>query len=212
MKKRLVLFSLTVLVLGMFLLTPDQRTDAGVGLPIFRVTANGGCLFNCPQGDGVRFDDFGGIITIIVMDITGSPIRGIPAADFWVDGDGCGGNMILCGGSSSCNADSATDANGQTTISGAVAAGGCGEVGLAVVVQGIVVLDTTGLRQLCLPYEVRSPDITGDLVVNLADLSVFATGYTSPPQPYNKCVDYNCDGVINLADYSRFAAHYLHRC
>jgi len=170
----------------------------------------GGCWLVCPAGDGPRLDEFGGVITVVVRDIAGFPIAGIPASDFWLYG--CADGLVLCGGSHAIDADGPTDLQGQTTISGAMAAGGCDD-GLWVIVQGIVLSDPADCGvPLCLPYTVRSPDITADLVVNLADFSAFAVGYISPPKPYNKCLDFNCDGVVNLVDFARFAAHYLHQC
>jgi hypothetical protein len=181
------------------------------------VTAEGvgGCWFVCPQGDGRRLDDIGAVITIIVRDFDNQPIPGVPAGDIWLFG--CSSQTVLCGGSRSIDADSATSAEGRTTISGAFAAGGCDD-GLMVVVQGIVVPDPDdcGL-QLCLPYTTRSPDISGpggatDLTVDLFDLSAFAAGYLSPPKPYDKCLDFNCDGFVDVIDFSIFAIHYLHLC
>ena len=50
-----------------------------------------------------------------------------------------------------------------------------------------------------------SADNNGDLVVNLADLSTFAAGYTGA---YNACADVFYDGVINLSDLSLFSQAY----
>jgi len=212
-KGKFVALTLIAAILLSWQVASVDNATSGVVQPCSSTAVSlGGCMFNCPQGDGVRFDSFGGTISITVKDITGAPIAGIPATDFWADG--CGGNVILCGGSGSSNANAATDANGQTEMVGTMAAGGCDQVGLAVVVQGVVLLDPGAacLSPLCLNFKLVSPDIDGNNVVNLADFSVFGAGYTSPPKPYNPCIDYNCDGVVNLADFSRFASHYLHQC
>ena len=89
------------------------------------VTAEGagGCLLNCPQGDGDALSGIGGVITIVVVDDFNNPIVGIPANDFWLIG--CGDEIELCGGAYSVGADSATGVQGQTTISGSWAAGAC---------------------------------------------------------------------------------------
>ncbi len=187
---------------------------APVGIPGCSCSAwgAGGYYFVCPSGDGDRFDDIGAIITVEVKDITGMPIPGIPASDFWLIG--CNDNLFLVGGSGSIDADSMTGANGQTTISGAMSAGGCDE-GLAVVVQGVIIETPDGQNILCLPYTVRSPDMNGanregDGIVDLLDLSIFATHYLSPPKPYVPCMDFNGDSVVDLIDFSMFAQHYLH--
>jgi hypothetical protein len=127
---------------------------------------------------------------------------------------GCNNNLYLVGGGHSIDADSATGQNGQTTISGAMSAGGCDE-GLAVIVQGVVIETPDGLDILCLPYTVRSPDMNsanreGDGIVDLLDLSIFATHYLSPPKPYEPCMDFNGDGSVDIIDFSMFAQHYLH--
>jgi hypothetical protein len=171
----------------------------------------GGCLYVCPQGDGPTLAQTGCVISVCAKDQTGTPIAGIPAADFWVEG--CTGAMVLCGGSGSSNADSASSTNGCTTMSGAVAAGGC-DIGLIVVIQGVIVKDqaTACTTDKCLPIAIRSPDINGDLIVDIIDLSLFAVGYTSPPKPYDPCLDFNCDGLVDIIDFSIFAQHYLHVC
>jgi hypothetical protein len=171
-----------------------------------------GCYTVCPKGDGSRLDAIGSTITVIVKDATGNPIAGIPASDFWVFG--CNDHLFLVAGSASIDADGPTDASGQTTISGSLMAGGCDLAGLSVVVQGVVLLDQTCQQWLCLPIETVSPDMapTGapDGVVDIVDLSVFAGGYTSPPKPYDPCLDFGCGSAVDLIDFSIFAQHYLH--
>jgi hypothetical protein len=159
----------------------------------------------CPQGDGYPLSLFDSEILVTVRDNLNNPIENVMATDFWVVG--CTG-LELCGGSGSSNADSATNAAGQTTISGEVAAGGC-DTGLMVVVQGVVI----GCPATCLTIHVASPDITVPwLIVQIADFSVFAAGFASPPKPYDPCLDYDCDGDIDLGDFSTFAQHWQHFC
>jgi hypothetical protein len=174
-----------------------------------------GCFVVCPQGDGTQLGVIGSTIFIQAKDITGAPIAGIPAADFWLIG--CNDQLVLCGGGGAINADSASNANGQTTISGDLAASGCDLGGVSVVIQGVVLLEANCSVPKCLSITSVSPDLTGnggviDGAVDLIDLSVFAAGYTSPPKPYDACIDYNCDGVVDIIDFSIFAQHYLHVC
>ena len=169
------------------------------------------CLYVCPQGDGPELSDCGSIISITVKDQSGTPLDGVPAADFWLEG--CSGGMALCGGSGSSNADSASNALGNTTMSGGIAAGGC-DIGVVVVIQGVIVLaqSTVCTTYECLPIVITSPDINGDLIVDIIDLAAFAIGYTSPPKPLTPCLDYNCDGLVDIIDFAVFAIHYLHSC
>ncbi len=167
----------------------------------------GGCIVICPAGDGDQLSAKGAMISITVNDNTGTGIEGIPASDFWlVDCDPIR-VMVLCGGSGSSNADAATDASGNTTMSGDIAAGGCA-IGVSVIVQGFAI----GCPATCLTaIEVKSPDMNGDLVVNLPDLALFGAQY--PPNPFtNTCADFNCDNLINLQDFSVFGLHYNHVC
>ena len=155
-------------------------------------------------------------IFITAKDITGAAIAGIPAADFWLIG--CNDQLVLCGGGGSINATAASDVNGQTTITGDLAASGCDLGGVSVVIQGVVLVEQGNCTAaLCLPITTISPDITGnggiiDGAVDLIDLADFAAGYTSPPKPYDACLDFNCDGVVDIIDFSIFAQHYLHVC
>lgn len=172
----------------------------------------GGCYMVCPQGDADRLDANGATISLVVKDNAGVPIPGIPAADFWLMGCNDPG-LVLCAGGGAINADSATNALGQTTISGDLGAGGCDSIGVYVVVQGVVIEDgPPNCNPDCLPIITTSPDINGDLVVDLIDLSEFSKSYTSPPHQYLYCKDFNCDGVIDLIDFSLFSQHYLHQC
>jgi hypothetical protein len=212
--KYLAVLSLLVAVALNGLFGPVPLDTATAGIPGCNCTAwgDGGYYFVCPSGDGDRFDDIGAIITVEVKDLADIPIAGIPATDFWLIG--CNDNLLLIGGSHSIDADSVTGANGQTTISGTMSAGGCDE-GLAVIVQGVIIETPDGLAILCLPYTVRSPDMNGangegDGIVDLLDLSIFAMNYLSPPKPYVTCVDFNGDGSVDLIDFSKFGQHYQH--
>lgn len=174
-------------------------------------------LFICPQGDTDNYvDQVGGAssgvgyyIAVTVIDNTAQPIPNIPGSDFWaIDCDPLN-DVALCGGSASTGADSLTNAMGMTTIGGfgTTAGGGCAD-GYSVVVQGFVIENpgTGCTTDLCLNIAWRSPDINGDLIVNLVDLSAFASGY--PPQSYVNCSDFDNNGLVNLQDLSKFAFHY----
>ncbi len=216
MKRGTILTGLAVLVLtGLIVLAGAPTVTPFPGLPVIIVDGAGGCYVTCPQGDGDGLAEIGAVITVTVTDITGAPIVGIPAGDYWLIG--CEDNIVLCAGSHAINADSASNADGVTTISGRLAAGGC-DNSLVVVVQGIVATDPDDQSTpLCLPYETKSPDVTGDggvvdQVVDIIDLATFAMGYTSPPQVYDACFDFNCDGTVGLIDFAIFAQHFLHWC
>jgi len=140
-------------------------------------------------------------VQVIVRDANGLPISGYPAADIWLADTGVSGdNIALCQGGSGANAD--TDVNGATTLSGVIAGGGHSQVGMAVYVSGVAVtLNADGSGGIALPIDVNSPDISGDLLVNLADISLFSAAIVS-----NDFVgDYTYDGFVNLSDISLFS-------
>jgi hypothetical protein len=173
--------------------------------------AAGGCYLVCPHGDGVRLDGIGSVIYVVVKDMVGAPIPGIPASDFWLVG--CNIQLNLCGGGGAIDADSMTNAEGKTTISGSLAAGGCEPVGVWVVMMGVIIPDPLDcMAPLCLPISSVSPDVDGDGEVQLNDFSAFAIAYPSPPKPLQDCADFDCNGLVELIDFSIFAQHYLHQC
>jgi hypothetical protein len=173
------------------------------------------CMMNCPNDDGRDLDtDLGVVIYLTAKDGSGTGIAGIPTQDVWLVG--CSGNVVLCGGGGSIDADSATNANGETTISGDWAASGCDLTGVSVVIQGVVVSDNATCLPICLDIDAMSPDGTGDGgivdgVVELADFSAFGLVYNKPLN-YDACWDFNCDTLVDLLDFSLFGLHWTHDC
>mgnify|MGYP003571949765 FL=1 len=214
-KGKFVVLSLiaAALLCWQILPTTVDSVNSGIVEPCSSsATSAGGCVLICPQGDGARLDATGATISVTVKDNGGNPIPGVPAADFWLESCSSPG-IILCGGSGTINADAATDANGETTISGNLGAGGCDSIGVVVVVQGVVLQDVNNsCAPLCLPILVKSPDLDANLLVDVVDLGLFSLQYTSPPRGYQTCLDYDCDGTIDLVDFSLFSQHYLHSC
>ena len=180
------------------------------------------CMMNCPLDDGRDLDtDLGVVIYVTARDGSAVPtsgIAGIPTQDIWMEG--CAGTVVLCGGGGSIDADTATNASGNTTITGDWSASGCDLTGIVVVIQGVVVSDATTCLPICLDFDVTSPDGTGDGgivdgVVELADFSKYGTlhnGHTQTPPVYDACWDFNCDGLIELLDFSTFGQHWTHDC
>ena len=171
----------------------------------------------CPAGDFQDMgDDCGGYIMITVKDGTGAAISGIPTSDYWVDACTSGQELYLCAGAIA--ADSMTNSSGMTTISDAISGGGCiTSGGVYVAVQNVVILAqpgcVTGVPE-CLAMVIKSPDLSKDGEVGLADLGTFASAYgtSSGDALYNECCDFKDDNVIGLADLGYFAGHYGHRC
>jgi hypothetical protein len=166
-----------------------------------------GVLFSCPANDGDFLSASGLTISVTVLDNLSAPVVGVPAADVWLVG--CTeANLNLCGGSGAISAAAATDVNGQTTISGRFAAGGCDLGGVRVVVQGVVI-GAGVCGDPCIPVKIKSADTNKDLVVNLVDFSAIGLGFPSPPKAYNECIDFVPPfGTVNLQDFSKYGLHH----
>lgn len=167
------------------------------------------CYFSCPQGDTDTFAEAGFTFAFTVRDLLAAPIPDIPGSDFWLIDCDPVLNLVLCAGSASSAADSATNSAGQTTMSnGTLAAGGCAD-GLQPVVQGFILEDPATAptcTQYCFNIYVRTPDLNSDLIIGLQDLAAFSGCF--PPQPYAKCCDFDCNATVNLQDLATFAFHF----
>src|SRR5512136_1211562 len=97
----------------------DCESHAGVSCSNMQVNI-------CPQGDFeyISHGCGGSSDYIWVQAIyNGEPIPGIPASDFWIGS--CDPERMLCYCSQAVTADSATNADGRTTISGPISEGLC---------------------------------------------------------------------------------------
>jgi hypothetical protein len=153
---------------------------------------SGDPLNNCYLYGGARTD---ATITLEVTDESGNPISGVPAEDMWMETT-LGGLHLCTNGSI---ADDATNAAGLTTFSQAVAGGyhtdpNNGER-TRIYINGHVTPQQFNVQ-------FNSPDIDGNLVVNLSDVPPFAQDYFNP---YNYRSDFHWNGVINLADVALLA-------
>ena len=158
-------------------------------------------LYNVPNGMGSAFTearDLGGAvdatITLYLRDANNDPVVDFPAEDLVLEPSAdfdspCPGGTI---------ADGNTDVNGMTQWVNPLFAGGWSEGSTVVMIGGIPLHPFPGF----LPISHNSPDINGDLIVNLIDVSLFAQGYFGD---YSFRIDLRYDGVINLADLSLFA-------
>jgi len=172
----------------------------------------------CPAGDFefIR-EGCGGdadYIWVVVKDGFGTGIAGIPWTDYWMNA--CDGAQELCLCASPIAADSLTNTLGQTTFSGRIAGGGCILTGgMFVACQGKTFVEAPACAApICIDIVIVSPDINGDCLVNLSDLSFFGQSYNKQlgDAGYDPCCDYNDDDFCNLSDFSFLGEHYLHEC
>jgi hypothetical protein len=197
----------------------DCRSTAGItGCAQMKLTV-------CPAGDFEFIRDACGAgitayIWVTARNAAGNPVPGIPWTDYWLNACDPAKQLALC--SSPIGADSLTGANGTTTFSGRVAAGGCTLTqGIWWAIQGkpLKGIYPSCTANICLDVIVKSPDLTGagglpDGNVILGDLVPFGTSYNKNlgQAGYNACCDYNDDDKCNLSDFAFFGTHYQHRC
>lgn len=213
-KGKLVVLSLMAAALLCWQVMPAHVNTASSGIVdacSSSASTLGGCWVVCPAGDGAALNALSpaagdATINVTVKDGTGAAVPGIPAADFWLVG--ANDNLVLCGGAGSINATAATDVNGQTTMTGVLAAGGCDD-GVLVVVQGTILADVNNsCNPLELAINVRSPDGNGDLFITGLDFNQFGNSWTLLGGTYDPCMDFDCNASINSIDFSVFGNHY----
>jgi len=134
-------------------------------------------------------------ITLTVKDGNGDPIYLYPSEDLWLQTTS--GGLKLCPGGSV--ADFSTDINGQTTFSHAIYGGGHSEGE-----QTVVVINGSALVGSNLNIQWNSPDISGDLKVDLTDTVTYASDALHPT-PYHYRSDMLFDSQINLSDTVLYA-------
>jgi len=155
-------------------------------------------LLICPQGDGPTLAEKGAIITLIYTELL------YPQFAYSYHG-GCSQGIVWCGDAPT--SDSLTGLNMQTTVSGSFAGGGYASEFVWEVIQ----MGLPPCSQQYAPVVLVSPDFNADLVVELADFSMFGLVYKKPWM-YDPRMDLNADGEIELSDFSLFGLHYKHSC
>lgn len=126
-------------------------------------------------------------IMLQVLDTSDVPIANFPAEDLWLDS--LDGGMVACTGGTI--ADVNTDSQGRTFWANPLRAGGHSEARLQVYINGDSAIWDGA------PIHVKSPDLDGNLLVNLVDVGLFASDFASG---YAYRSDFNQDAALNLAD------------
>jgi hypothetical protein len=139
-----------------------------------------------------------GTLHVTITTAAGVAIPGFPAEDIRL----AGGTLIAC--PQGAIADGPTDASGVTTFTTPKSVGGQIYSGYGTYTQ-VQVLDVPSAAITygpSSPIDFNSADISGDLEVNLVDVSRFSTDLNAG---YNYRSDFRWDGVLNLLDLSRLA-------
>ncbi len=162
-------------------------------------------LYNLPNGGGAPLTQAGSASGIVDATITLNlrtdacvPLANFTATDMWLEKEAVAGtdNFVAC--SSGTTADANTDANGVTTWTAPLRAGGWSTSRTVVVVAGTAIFESAPLN-----LRHNSADLNGDGVANLSDIPLFAGDYLGP---YAFRSDLMFDGAVNLSDIPRLAA------
>jgi len=152
-------------------------------------------VVNFPNGGGRRLDEgrtMGGVVNatihMVLLDAMGYPFFNYPREDMWLDSSDA--HLALCREGSL--ADANTDMNGETSWVLPIQAGGYSEDFTQVMIAGMPIISSEGLN-----VHFNSPDINGDLLVNLSDVVLFARDFFGE---YQFRSDFRFDGVIDMHD------------
>lgn len=168
-------------------------------------------MFNIPNGAGSAFTAASTLsgtvdatITVTLLDGGMNAVVGFPYEDIWLESfDGAQEYAFTpCVGGAT--ADASTDANGQTTFSFPLSAGGASQANSFVMVNGGAI-DNGGLALWHF-----SPDINADGVVDILDLPEFAGDFFGGLNPFRS--DFQYDGVVDILDVVKLAQGYGGSC
>lgn len=171
--------------------------------------ANQVAVYNLPNGNGkplteARYSSGVGnttvvnaTITLTVRDTNQDPIFLYPSEDMWLEGTL--GGLKLCPGGSV--ADFSTNANGVTTFSVPKLAGG--QTNPAGGERTVVMISGSPMNSDLLNIQWNSPDINGDLIVNLTDTVFYAGDATGGVYKFRS--DFLYDNRLNLSDTVLYA-------
>jgi hypothetical protein len=162
---------------------------------------DGAVVMNSPDGNGRPFTDARALgeagpvdatITLIIRDSAGVPIANYPAEDSWLES--MDGLMSICAGGSVADNDS--DVDGMTEFQDALRTGGWSLAGTRVLINGNALINSVNVN-------FNSPDVNGDLVVNLTDVQLFAGDFFGVGYGFRS--DLFVDNVVYLSDLPRLA-------
>jgi hypothetical protein len=170
-----------------------------------------------PDGTGPAMSEawnYGGIdcdasIRVELVDGMNDPIMLFPREDIWLEFESGVGTVTSCfpegdlpsGGV--FTADAMSDADGWTEFTLPRRGGGWSDGVLRIYINGALAEYLDWIPVPSIPLRMNSPDINGDLRVDLTDVAFFVQGFSS----YHYRCDLYWDGQINLSDLAFFVPH-----
>ena len=151
----------------------------GSGPPMTEATLAGGAIIDAT----IYLTLYGG------CDSYGQLLVGFPAEDLWLESTD--GSLVFCSGGNI--ADGPTDQEGKTQWSRPLSGGGW-DLGTC----RIMVTGDSSIVASAFPLQFNSPDLNGDLKVDLTDVTRFAEDFFS--YTYSFRSDLFFDYVVNLSD------------
>lgn len=163
-------------------------------------------LFHVPDGSGASFaqarvpggQTIDATVTLHLWDSGMNPIVGLPATDMWLEREVVAGTGNFAACANGTIADGPSDLDGSARWREPLRAGGWSTSRTLVVVCGVPLPSNTGLV-----LRHNSADLNGDLVVNLADVPLFAADFQSGSNAFRSDLHY--DGLVNLSDIPRLS-------
>lgn len=215
-----------LLALAFPLLVLHAATGAATGIPFVGQilhSSHEASVLVVPDGSGPPLTgavEFGGApidvtIRVQLVDIDFAPVALFPPEDLWLRFNPEPGPVESCqlsppnlpGGM--FPADAPTDAGGWTEFALPLRGGGWSEGPCAVYLNGSPAQSPGGWVFDTIPLRTNSPDLDGDLVVDLTDIVLFARDFRGD---YAYRSDYNWDGQVDLSDVVRFVPHIGRHC
>lgn len=176
--------------------TTEYRLPAGFAPPATILVVPDGSGPPLSQARSLAGHVVDATIRVLARDETGLPEPGVATAGLTLTWSG--GSVAACGGA--LCADHLTLADGSTEFALPLRAGGHSQGPVRLLIWGGPVFTNDGL-----PLQVNSPDLNGDLEVNLQDVPLFAQDFFGGT--YNFRSDLHYDGVVNLSDIVPLVQH-----
>jgi hypothetical protein len=164
-------------------------------------------MYTLPGGTGNSFSEaqlFGGSPVDVSIEIEGLP-RDVPYYDFCLETTL--GGLVPCPMYGAC-ADHGSGGIGRITFANAPAGGGTTDESAGERARVLYIGEPLPLATYNIQF--NSPDINGDGIVNLSDLSYFASDYFDLQYKYRS--DFYWDGWVNLTDIPLMAMGLSSNC